>query len=430
MIKLGTNSIGGVYLGTNKIGKAYLGSNLVFQKGSSPTPSTMIPYIRGGADGSYIDTGITPDNTTRVIVWARNWNPATSNNMLFGYMDSGSNSNGFSLATWATASTGRIGVYFGDYTNPYTIVEDAFQYLGGYHKYELDGKVFKIDDNTVATSGSTATISTSGTIHLFGRNTGGTHSNTASPIDICACQIYKNNVLVRDYTPVNSPSLGLYDAVSDTVFTNAGSGSFTYGTFNPDAYTPLEYITTSGSSCFITPAIGTYSLPIVIKFKPTGTSKSWYSPLGGRNNTGDTKRCEVYTGNTSYSNCRLYAILGSSDQQLYTSSTAGATRKELIVVKNNNAFSAYYNHAAFGSTVTFSADASYNTNAPIGIGATWQAHDSSYVSYFVGDIYYVGLGGYNLVPAKKNNVAGMYDTYNDVFYQSESSTPFTAGPEL
>lgn len=39
MIKLGSNSIGKIYLGSNSIGKAYLGSNLVFQKGSSPTPS-------------------------------------------------------------------------------------------------------------------------------------------------------------------------------------------------------------------------------------------------------------------------------------------------------------------------------------------------------------------------------------------------------
>ena len=430
MIKLGSNSIGKIYLGSNSIGKAYLGSNLVFQKGSSPTPATMIPYIRGGADGSYIDTGITPDNTTRVIVWARNWNPATSNNMLFGYMDSGSNSNGFSLATWATASTGRIGVYFGDYTNPYTIVEDAFQYLGGYHKYELDGKVFKIDDNTVATSGSTATISTSGTIHLFGRNTGGTHSNTASPIDICACQIYKNDVLVRDYTAVNSPSVGLYDAVSDTVFINAGSGSFTYGTFNPDAYTPLEYISTSGSSYFLTPAIGTYSLPIVTKFHPTGTSADWFCPIGGR---GSTERCEIFTGNTTYSNARLYSILGSGDSTtMYSSTTAGAVRnKDIIVVKSNNTFTAYYNNAILGSAATFSVGTSYSTEVPLCVGANWQNYSGgSFDSNFVGKIYYVGLGDYGLVPAKVGGVAGMYDTYNDTFYQSSSSTPFTAGPEL
>ena len=429
MIKLGTNSIGAVYLGSNKIGKAYLGSNLVFQSGTQPQPA-LIPYIRGGADGSYIDTGITPDNTTRVIIWARNWNPATSNNMLFGYMDSSNNTNGFSLATWSAASTGRIGVYYGVYNNPYVIVDDAFKYLSGYHKYELDAGAFKVDDVTIATAPS-ATISTNNTLHLFGRNTGGTHSNAALPIDICACKIYKNDVLVRDYTAVNSPSVGLYDAVSDTVFTNAGSGSFTYGTFNSSAYTPLEYIAASGSSYFLTPAIGSYSLPIVTKFRPTATNAEWFSPIGGRDNTNGTNRCEIYTGNTTYSNARIGAVLGDTSEYLYSTTTAGAVRnKDVIVVKNNNTFTAYYNNAILGSAVTFSVASSYSTGAPLSVGTTWENHLSSDVSSFVGNIYYVGLGGYNLVPAKVAGVAGMYDTYNDIFYPSTTSTPFTAGPEL
>ena len=46
--------------------------------GEPPAPPVMIPYVRGGGDGSYIDTGITPDPTTKVIVWARNWNPGYS----------------------------------------------------------------------------------------------------------------------------------------------------------------------------------------------------------------------------------------------------------------------------------------------------------------------------------------------------------------
>ena len=427
MSYLGTTKIGKMFLGSTEIGKAFLGTNLVFQKGGR-----VVQYIRGGADGSYIDTGITPDNTTRVVIWARNWNPSTANNMLFGYMDSGSNSNGFSLATWAAASTGRIGVYFGDYTNPYTIVNDAFQYLGGYHKYELDGKVFKIDDTTIVTSGSTATISTNGTIHLFGRNTGGTHSDAASPIDIHACKIYKNNVLVRDYTPVNSPSVGLYDAVSDTVFTNAGTGSFTYGTFNPDAYTPLEYITTSGASYFLTPATCSYALPIVTKFKPTSTSAAWFSPIGGRDSNQYNIRCEIFTGNTTYSNGRLYSVLGSGDSTtMYSTTTSGALRnKDIIVVKNNNTFTAYNNHSQLGSVATFSVGSSYSTEIPLAVGATWINNTSTFSSYFVGNIYYVGLGGYNLVPAKVSGIAGMYDTYNDTFYRSITSTHFTAGPEL
>ena len=123
---------------------------------------------------------------------------------------------------------------------------------------------------------------------------------------------------------------------------------------------------------------------------------------------------------------------GESSTTMYTSTTAGAVRKELVVVKNNNNFNAYYNHAAFGSAATFSVASSYSTGARIGIGATFldYAGNPHGGSFFVGNIYYGGLGDYNLVPAKKNGVAGMYDTYNDTFYQSNTATPFTAGPEL
>ena len=427
MIKLGSNSIGKIYLGSNSIGKAYLGSNLVFQKGSSPTPATMIPYIRGGA-GSYIDTGITPDNTTKVIVWARNVNPNSA--FIFGsrvaYGDS---------AFYITANSGtnscRMSMTYGNADSVYPTTGTHEAYLSSYHKYEMDGANLYVDDALIATS--TGTFSGNNhNIHLFGLNDNGNHSPMSFPADICACKIYKNGTLVRDFTAVNTPSVGLYDAVSDTVFTNAGSGSFTYGTFNSNAYTPLEYIYTSGASAFITPAIGSYSLTIVIKFHPTGTDATWYMPLGARSQ--DVKRCDIITGNTTYSNCRLYSLLGDGEGSttIYSSSTTGAVRKDLVVVKYNNTFSAYYDNAAFGSAATFNVSASYSTGARIGVGAQLLDYPDNphFGSYFVGNIYYVGLGAYNLVPAKVSGVAGMYDTYNDFFYPSTTSTPFTAGPEL
>ena len=73
---------------------------------------------------------------------------------------------------------------------------------------------------------------------------------------------------------------------------------------------------------------------------------------------------------------------------------------------------------------------SYSTEVPLAIGTCWVNNTSTVISSFVGNIYYVNLGEYNYVPAKVNGVAGMYDTYNDVFYPSTTSTPFTAGPEI
>ena len=129
MIKLGNNNIGKIYLGSNSIGKAYLGSNLVFQQGGAQP--TMIPYIRGGAGGSYIDTGITPDNTTKVIVWARNLNPACG--WFFGGRIASQNSQlGLFLPT---TKPGAIRCLY--YNNAVYDANDQFANLSGYHKYEL-----------------------------------------------------------------------------------------------------------------------------------------------------------------------------------------------------------------------------------------------------------------------------------------------------
>ena len=52
-----------------------------------------------------------------------------------------------------------------------------------------------------------------------------------NPLRIYDLQMWKNDILVRDYVPVldeNSVPC-LYDKVSGTLFKNIGSGNFTYG---------------------------------------------------------------------------------------------------------------------------------------------------------------------------------------------------------
>ena len=383
-------------------------------------------YVRNIDLGAYIDTGIAPDSTTRVIVWARNWNP--SGGALFGSTDSLSSS--FALSAVRNANNdGKILVLYGVNGSPYTFLNNAFTKLSNYHKYEYYQGTLSIDDVQVITN-SGSFVSNQNTIHLFGNhNIDNVHQNTYKPIDICACQIYKGGFLVRDYFAVNSPSVGMYDSVTGTLFTNAGSGSFTYGVFDVNAYTPLDYITTSGNSYFLTDVVGTYSLPIVVKFLATGTTKSWFDVLGGKD---ASNKCQIFTGNTSYSNAKLYGILGTaSASTIYNSNSAGAVRnKEIVVVKSDNKFSAIYNNATFGSAVSYNVDSTYSTGVPIAVGATWQKNTSEFVNNFIGNLYYVGFGSQsNLVPAKVNGVAGMYDTYNDVFYSSTSGTDFIAGPE-
>lgn len=417
MIKLGTNNIGKIHLGSNSIGKAYLGGNLVYQKGGSPAPVNMIPYIRGGADGSYIDTGITADNNTRVIVWARNIIP--DQGYLFGSRVDYSNS-AFGFLPLGSASAGRFRL---DYNNSITSSGDAFVYLGGYHKYEINGSELIIDDTTVS-SLTASTFSNNLNIHIFGTNTNGEHGNMSYPADICACKIYKSGTLVRDFVATNSPSAGLYDSVSETLFTNAGSGSFTYGTFNPNAYTPLEYIEGNGDSYFDSGVTAGYATQIISKFRFT-TNTSNVTLLGYR---GSNDWCEfdINYGNT----VKMYYRLASTAtwSALYNATSSNFVDQDIVLVKGKtNSASLYKNEAQIGTTVSPSSSSSYVSSGNLCVAALNLG--SSYAQPFTGRIYYVGIGSSrSFVPAKKNGVAGMYDTYNDVFYPSMTETPFVSGP--
>lgn len=430
MIKLGNNNIGQIYLGSNSIGKAYLGSNLVFQKGSSPTPPTPVvgvPYIRGGANGSYIDTGITPDNTTRIIVWARNLNPASADNWFIGSRVSLNNSS-FLISAISGADTGSIRFSFGSGSS---VANNMWASLSGYHKYEINGNEFLIDDTVVSTA-TDVSFSSQYSIHLFGMNNGGTHIPSNLPIDICACKIYKNDVLVRDFTAVNSPSVGLYDAVSDTVFTTAGSGSFTYGTFNSDAYVPLEYIECTHSQYFDSGLYGTGVLPIIARFKTVGTDVNNPTVFGTMTSGEASSMFLLQLGNSSSINRYLWLYIDSTSALvLYNNRTTKLTNKVVTLVKGSASASIYENNEQIGSTVTISVDSSWSSPDTFAIGTTKFGGSMSSANAFNGYLYFFGVGSSkNFVPAKVNGVAGMYDTYNDVFKPSESGVAFVAGPEV
>lgn len=422
MSYIGNTKIGAMYLGTTSIGKAYLGNDLVFQKGG--VQPVMIPYIRNANLTEYIDTGITPDNTTRVIVWARNFNPHAL--FLFGSRVAYQNA-AFGMMAGDGAATGSIRNNYGDNTSDST---NKFTLLSGYHKYELDAGVMKVDDvtlNTLSTfSGNTNNI------HLFGCNNNGARLEPMSSMDICAAKIYKGGALVRDFTAVNSPTVGLYDAVSETLFTNAGSGSFTYGTFNQNAYTPLEYIACDENQYFDSGVYGTYSGSIVTKFMPTNTTAQWTSLLGFRTSSNS---CDISLGTATsgQDNMRCYWRFGANNTsgQAFTGSTSNKlTNKAVVAVKSNATLTLYYNNSQIGTNAKSGVSSSFQTTYPLTVGSL-RTGESSFGGIFIGRLYYVGFGAdRNFVPAKKSGKAGMYDTYNDVFYPSQSGTDFIEGPTI
>lgn len=402
--------------------------------GVSPTPPTPTPtpvtgaYIRNTDLGAYIDTGIAPDNTTKVIVWARNWNP--SGGALFGSIDSSSSA--FALSAVRNSNNdGKIYLMYGTAGSPYVFFNDAFTKLSNYHKYEYYQGTLYVDDVQVITN-SGSFVSNQNTIHLFGSNSiGNVHSNTYKPIDICAAQIYKGGVLVRNYFAVNSPSVGMYDSVTGTLFTNAGSGSFTYGIFDTDAYVPLDYISCTAQQHIDTGIYGSASLPVVVKFRIVGTSVSNPRLLGTyRSGTSGTYFL-VNFSNASYPNRYANFYIDSSTvYQMYNNNSTRLTGLDVVFVKNDTSARLLRNGTGIGTGKTFTASSSFSTSPDtIILGAG--TNSGTVGGRFNGYIYYAGFGSEgNFVPAKVNGVAGFYETYNDIFYPSETSTPFLAGNEI
>lgn len=68
-----------------------------------------------------------------------------------------------------------------------------------------------------------------------------------------SCKIWNNDALVRDYIPItlNRTEYALYDAISGTVYHNAGTGAFTGPTFG----TAYEYIKKDGKKVLVDAAI-------------------------------------------------------------------------------------------------------------------------------------------------------------------------------
>lgn len=81
---------------------------------------------------------------------------------------------------------------------------------------------------TIATSTPVGTPNYA--IYLFGQNQAGT-LYWPSKAKIYSCQIYKNNVLVRDFIPIKTTTniYGLWDKVNKIFYSNAGTGTFTGG---------------------------------------------------------------------------------------------------------------------------------------------------------------------------------------------------------
>lgn len=207
----------------DKVDNVYYGNagsgTFIGVKNGIPVNGTLLKYIESSGT-QYINTGFIPNQDSRVIMEVR-FPIQDTHQYIFG------------ARTTATSNT----YGFGEVANSYY----RDHYNTGYAEYSAASidDFFIIDKNkNVTTIDEAYTITNTYTtftspvpMTLFGINHNG-EIQMCAIADMAWCKIYDNNILVRDYIPVQmrkTGEVGLWDKVNRLFYGNAGTGSFVAG---------------------------------------------------------------------------------------------------------------------------------------------------------------------------------------------------------
>lgn len=246
---------------------------------------------------------------------------------------------------------------------------------------------------------------------------------------------YQNNSLAGDFVPAmrNSDSVvGMYDLVSNTFYTNEGSGSFTAGPLVnlPNTYQELEYIESTGTQVIDTGFVYSNNTRVIWDVQLTATL-----PISVSNNFG------VGFVNTNYE--RLGFAYGASNQKIafFKATSSGDTILRTTVDVDNNRHVLEINSPinkahVDGDEYTFDpAVGDINNDHNLTLPLLAWLGNTGYREYFTGRLYSVkiydnGIIVRDLVPAmrKSDRVVGMYDLVTKTFLTNSGTGSFIAGP--
>lgn len=192
---------------------------------TSPLPDgyTQLEYIQSSGT-QYIDTGVKPNQDTRVLAEVSGFPNTKYSQAVFGSRKSTTSSDSFTFL-----SAEDIQSYRSDYASNRATVGSSISYNDVF-TIDKDGNVLVLNHEHVVTN-PTATFTSVHNLFLFACNTNGSSSLITTGTSIYYCKIYDDSTLIRNYIPCKNPSnvVGLYDTVNGQFYANAGSGTFVSG---------------------------------------------------------------------------------------------------------------------------------------------------------------------------------------------------------
>ena len=388
-----------------------------WKKSVSKLPSgyTEVEYIWSSGT-QYINTGFKPDNNTRIVIDIEAIKTASKNFVAYGCRVASGNGDyslwyEYSDATKMYSSYGNSSVTL--------IVENSLSRL----KIDQNKSVTTV--NGVSFQNTENTFTKKLDLFLFSLNANGSEDTSRRiTAKLYSCQIYDNGTLVRDFVPcVNeNGTAGLYDAVNGMFYGNAGTGTFNAGNpvarNLPSGYKQIEYIQSSGTQYINTGFTPNSNTRVILDLDNLATS----GILFGSRNSRDGNTFTLWVMSATSVRSDYYGTTVSN-----VTGTVSSTTGRYIVDKNKNVCSVR------GVTIT-NAASTFTGDFPLflfTLNAAGTAHSSySKMKLHSCKIYDNGALVRDFIPCKNaNEVSGLYDLVNGVFYGNAGSGAFVAGAE-
>lgn len=357
-----------------------------------------LDYIVGG-NGRYINTGIIANSNTKVEIKYRMKCSSGIFNNLFGSRDSYNffvnrgNGNNLNAYYWYNSTYSTLGVFAQTGYN-ISIVDAPNKTISNYNS----------ETDTTSTASVTFSSFPNLPMYIFARNNSGSSAYGSNDLYIYYVKIHSSGELIRDMIPVRNlfgSTCGMYDRITNRIFINEGSDSFTCG---PDLYEeneiqPIEYLESTGTQRINTGvSINKTGLTAEIQFQETGT-------------TGDKSVIGYYIDGVSY-----YQRAGGNSSKDFTYTPTYSYGTKVVGVSSpNTQYNASYYWTVFAK----------------------QRATTTYDSYATAKVFYCKLYDNgtlvrDFIPArvKATGKLGLYDKITKQLYTNAGTGKFIAGPDV
>ena len=224
------------------IAAALCGASAAFA--ALPAGYTEVGYI-ASSGAQYIDTGVVPSSTTRVVC-DFNFKEVPTDRARNGWASGGS------LEAFWFGGDNDHATFAASVCNNTVVSTTGVALDTSRHTFDISPSALKFDGTEFTNLGKTpySSRSSTGTMYLFAERQGwDTPIGAYGSMALYSCKIYSGDTPVRDFVPAvrdSDGAVGLYDTVSDVFFTNRGTGAFTSGTVNRFAISPI-------ANCYVSP---------------------------------------------------------------------------------------------------------------------------------------------------------------------------------